>query len=201
MRPTARAPRREAASFERLYADSSDPWRYRTSGYEREKYRATLDALPPSPLGRVLEVGCSIGIFTAQLATRSEHVLGLDFSARAIALADVRLGDSSNVALRQACFPEQAPAGPWDVVVCSEVLYYLDERALGQATRWLSAQLGQGACVVAVSWRGRGVDEPLLGDDVHDMLAGELARWHSFDGRRAGYRLDRFDGDGRLSAS
>jgi SAM-dependent methyltransferase len=196
MNLTAKAARMQAARFERLYAESPDPWGYCTNDYEREKYAATLAALSPSPSGSALEIGCSIGVFTAQLAGRYERVLGIDFSPRALALAHARLGDSPNVQLRHASFPEQAPDGPWDAVVCSEVLYYLDEQSLGQATRWLSQQLRQGACVVAVSWRGTGVEEPLRGDDVHDLLACELARWHTFDGRQVGYRLDRFNSNG-----
>ena len=33
--------------FEQLYASDPDPWRFATSDYERDKYAATLDALPP----------------------------------------------------------------------------------------------------------------------------------------------------------
>jgi SAM-dependent methyltransferase len=186
-----------AERFERLYASNPDPWNYRTSDYEREKYADTLAALPSRPLGSVLEVGCSIGVFTRQLAARCERVLGIDFSPRALALARARVGGLMNVQLRQASFPEQAPEGQWDAVVCSEVLYYLDQEGLRQATRWLSEQLQRETCVVAVSWRGVGADEPLRGDDVHDLLADSLASWHTFDARRAGYRLDRFDGDAR----
>jgi SAM-dependent methyltransferase len=185
-----------AERFERIYEASPDPWGYTTSEYEREKYAATLAALPAGRIERTLEVGCSIGVFTAQLAVRCERVLGVDFSARAIGLARDRLAGIANVELLQAGFPEQAPAGPWDVVVCSEVLYYLDAAALRRAIGWLSAQLRDGASVVAVSWRGEGREEPHGGDEVHDLLARRLARWHAHDGRRAGYRLDRFDGDG-----
>jgi SAM-dependent methyltransferase len=181
--------------FGRLYEESPDPWAYRTSGYEREKYRDTLAALPACPIGRALEVGCSIGVFTAELASRCERLTALDFAPRALALARGRLAGLTNVRLLEASFPEQAPAGPWDLVVCSEVLYYLDEHALGEAILWLEQQLYAGASVVSVSWRGEGVDEPLRGDDVHDLLAAELARWHFFDGRRPGYRIDRFDGE------
>jgi SAM-dependent methyltransferase len=191
-----KAPRVGAERFENLYASSPDPWNYCTSSYEHEKYADTLAALPFRPLGAVLEVGCSIGVFTRQLAMRCERVVGIDFSPRALALARARLGGLMNVQLRQASFPEQVPDGQWDVVVCSEVLYYLDQEGLRQATRWLSGQLQGGTCVVAVSWRGAGVDEPLRGDDVHDLLASSLARWHTFDARPPGYRLDRFDGDG-----
>jgi SAM-dependent methyltransferase len=194
---SARAPRMGPECFEQLYEASADPWDYCDSDYEREKYARTLAALPSGSLGAVLEVGCSIGVFTEQLASRCERVVAVDFSPRALALARARLRQRGNVRLVQGSFPEQAPMGPWDVVVCSEVLYYLDEPALHAAISWLAGQLRGAACVVAVSWRGAGSSEPLRGDEVHDLLAGELAGWHALDDRQPGYRLDRFDGDGR----
>ena len=187
---TATAERR----FEQLYRASSDPWGYRTSSYEHDKYQATLDALPPQPAGLCLEVGCSIGVFTALLAARCEHVVAIDFSLSALKLARRHLEGVANVDLLRASFPEQAPPGSWDVVVCSEILYYLQPRALDEAIDWIKAQLGHGASVLTVSWRGVGRDEPLLGDEVHDRLARELARWHALGARRDRYRLDRFDG-------
>jgi SAM-dependent methyltransferase len=183
--------------FERLYAASVDPWGYRDSEYEREKYGRTLAALPVRPLGAVLELGCSIGVFTERLASRCERVVAVDFSPRALQLAGARLAKRGNVRLVQGSFPEEALPGPWDVVVCSEVLYYLDEPALHTAVCWFAEQLRDGTCVVVVSWRGTDGGEPLRGDDVHDLLAVELARWHALDDRQPGYRLDRFDGDDR----
>ncbi|HEX4437039.1 MAG TPA: SAM-dependent methyltransferase [Solirubrobacteraceae bacterium] len=183
-----------AARFEDLYARSVDPWRYETSGYEREKYASTLAALPAGRFAAALEIGCSIGVFTEQLAERCEHVVAMDFSARALQLAADRAGVLANVELCHASFPEQAPEGPWQLILCSEVLYYLPGPALDRAVGWLTEQLQDGACVLAVSWRGQGTDEPFLGDEVHDRLARELADWHSLDDRREDYRLDRFDG-------
>ncbi len=183
-----------AERFEELYEQSADPWSYERSEYEREKYASTLAALPGGHIASALEVGCSIGVFTEQLARRCEHVLAVDFSERALRLAHARLDALDNVELRLASFPEQAPVGPWQLIVCSEVLYYLQAPALERAIAWLVERLCEGACVLAVSWRGEGADEPFLGDDVHDRLARELAEWHTLDGRREGYRLDRFDG-------
>ncbi|HEY2719664.1 MAG TPA: SAM-dependent methyltransferase [Solirubrobacteraceae bacterium] len=181
------------ARFEGLYERSVDPWGYEGSDYEREKYASTLAAMPDGRIANVLEVGCSIGVFTEQLARRCERVLAIDFSARALQLARSRLDTLTNVELRRADFPEQAPQGPWELILCSEVLYYLQASALDAAIAWLAEQLRSGACVLAVSWRGRGIDEPFLGDDVHDRLVRELASWHSLDDRRHDYRLDRFD--------
>ncbi|HEY5194956.1 MAG TPA: SAM-dependent methyltransferase [Solirubrobacteraceae bacterium] len=197
MSASAGAPRMGPERFERLYEASADPWGYCDSDYEREKYARTLAALPARPLGAVLEVGCSIGVFTEHLASRCERVVAVDFSPSALRLARARLRERRNVRLVQGSFPEEAPEGPWDVVVCSEVLYYLDEPALHAAVSWFAGQLRDGVCVVVVSWRGVGSSEPLRGDEVHDLLAGELAGWHALDDRQPGYRLDRFDGDAR----
>jgi SAM-dependent methyltransferase len=180
--------------FERLYQASPDPWGYRTSNYEQEKYAATLAAIPQQRVRLCLEVGCSIGVFTGLLATRCEHVVAIDFSLSALELARQNLREIRNVDLLCAAFPEDTPAGSWDLVVCSEVLYYLKPPALKDAIGWIEAQLASGTSVIAVSWRGVGRDEPLLGDEVHDQLARELAGWHALDACQDGYRLDRFDG-------
>jgi predicted TPR repeat methyltransferase len=185
-----------AKRFDQLYEGSADPWNYRTSDYERKKYADTLAALPRRSYASALEVGCSIGVFTRLLAGRCERLTAIDFSARALSLARERLADMENVRLMRASFPEQAPPGPWELVVCSEVLYYLDLTGLERALTWLRAQLLAGSTVLVVSWRGPAKTEPLAGDDVHDLLGFGLARWHACDGRTPGYRIDRFDGHG-----
>jgi SAM-dependent methyltransferase len=184
-----------AEMFDRKYAASPDPWGYERSVYEREKYTATLAALSGRSFDLALEVGCSIGVFTELLAAHCRWLLAMDFSPKAIALARARLGSLGNVQLLRASFPEDAPIGQFDLVVCSEVLYYLDEQTLLRAMRWLRSQLSGGATVLAVSWRGRGWEEPLHGDDVHDLLVERLEPWHRLDAGQRGYRLDRFDGD------
>ncbi len=184
----------ELERFERLYRESPDPWGYRTSGYEQDKYAATLAALPERPLGLCLEVGCSIGVFTGLLAARCRHLVAIDFSLSALELARPHLREVGNVDLLRARFPEDTPPGSWDLIVCSEILYYLQPRALDEAIGWIETQLSYGASVLAVSWCGVGRDEPTTGDRVHDRLARELAGWHALDARRDAYRLDRFDG-------
>lgn len=180
--------------FERLYRENPDPWSYRISSYEQQKYAATLAALPRRSHGLTLEVGCSIGVFTRLLAARCQHVVAVDFSLSALELAGRELTGVSNVDLLRAGFPEETPPGSWDLIICSEVLYYLQRPALEEAISWIKAQLSFGASVLAVSWRGVGRDEPLRGDEVHDRLARELAEQHALDARQGMYRLDRFDG-------
>jgi alkylation response protein AidB-like acyl-CoA dehydrogenase len=181
----------EALRFERLYAADGDPWDYESSGYEHDKRVDTIAALPARPRRRVLDLGCSNGALTRQLAERCEAVVGAELSARAVDLASER-GLPANVTVVQARFPDEIPPGEFDLIVCSEILYYLSPAELWRAIRWLRGQLETGATLLAVSWRGHG-DEPMRGDDVHDLLTQELAAWHTLDARRPGYRLDRFD--------
>ena len=60
----------DAEHFRRLYARSADPWGFRTSGYEQEKYRRTIAALGERRFRSGFEPGCSIGVLTRMLATR-----------------------------------------------------------------------------------------------------------------------------------
>ncbi len=64
-------------------------------------------------------------MFTGLLATRCEHVVAIDFSLGALQLAHQNLQGVRNVDLLRASFPEETPPGSWDLIVCSEILYYL----------------------------------------------------------------------------
>ena len=50
--------------FERLYLESPDPWNYRSSTYERDKYERILECVLQwrSASESVLEIGCSVGV-------------------------------------------------------------------------------------------------------------------------------------------
>ena len=191
---TTLRPRLPAAWFERLYEHDADPWCFASSAYEAAKYRQTLAALEGRRFGRALEVGCSIGVFTALLAGSCDALVSIDVSDRALARARERLAKQSHVHLERAAFPERIPGGSWDLIVCSEVLYYLDEAGLELAVRRLAVALESGGTVLAVHWRPATQSYPFRGDEVHDRLLRRLGRWHALDARTGDYRLDRFDG-------
>ena len=68
----------DAEHFRRLYARSADPWGFRTSGYEQEKYRRTIATLGERRFRSGFEPGCSIGVLTRMLATRCDALLAAD---------------------------------------------------------------------------------------------------------------------------
>jgi SAM-dependent methyltransferase len=151
--------------FESLYEDHDDPWEFRTRWYEARKRRLTMAALPDERYLSVFEPGCSIGLLTADLAERSDHVLATDISARALEQARSTL--PASVELRRGAVPADWPAGRFDLVVLSEVGYYLD---LADCQLLAEQAVTTGRDLIAVHWRHRVDDYPLTGDEVHEII-------------------------------
>ena len=64
--------------FENLYAADGDPWRFVSSPYELGKYAHTIATLPEARYHNALEIGCSIGVLTFELAQRCDRLLAVD---------------------------------------------------------------------------------------------------------------------------
>lgn len=114
--------------FELLYL-AGDPWDYETSSYERQKYERVLACMQHDRPRRVLEAGCSIGVFTKLLATRVELLEALDFSSLAITRAKRRCRDHNNIVFHRTSFFHFKPRESFDLIICSEILYYFWEPA------------------------------------------------------------------------
>ena len=95
--------------FDHVYQANRDPWNFETSPYEREKYAATLAALPRSCYAEAFEIGCSLGVLTAQLAPHCGHLLAVDVSEAALAQARVRCAELPQVDIRLLRVPEEFP--------------------------------------------------------------------------------------------
>lgn len=139
---------RDAASFDRLYRETTDPWDYETSPYEAEKYARCLALLPPRRFGRALEVGCSIGVMSEAIARRCDSLLGIDFAPTAVERARTRRIPGARFEV--AAVPEGWPEGHWDLIVLSEVLYYLPATGLDAVLcRVVDSLAPDGVCLVA----------------------------------------------------
>ncbi len=158
------------SDFEARYRADPDPWGYTTSAYEREKYAATLAACGPGPFARAIELGASIGVFSAALAPRSRQLTTIDAAPTAVELARRRLANAPGVQIVEASIPAGIPDGPYDLIVASEILYYLTPDELEATLDRIGGQATPGARLVAVHWRPGGPERPLTADDVHATL-------------------------------
>lgn len=180
--------------FEALWRSDADPWDFATSAYEQEKYARTLAACGPAPLGDVLEIASANGVFSALLAPHCASLTTLECAPSAVALARERLAAAGHagVDVREGLVPDDLPDAPagFDVVVASEVLYYLDRRTLDDAVDRLVALLRPGGRLVAVHWTPDAPDHVLPGRVPHEVLraradlqrvAGEVADTYLLD--------------------
>jgi SAM-dependent methyltransferase len=178
--------------FEGVYNASDDPWNFTASEYEAKKYAATIAALPKEKYGSAFEIGCSIGVLTAKLAERCQSLFAVDVNDKALNHARERCENLSNVRLAKMQIPHEFPDENFDLIIVSEVGYYLSAEDWKRAREEIVSHLKSGGNVVLVHWTHFVADYPQTGDAVHDSFndwkAGKLK---ILDSKRTNdYRLD-----------
>ena len=180
-------PEFDRAYFQDLYAANRDPWRYETSAYEKHKYDATLDVLPRATYRQGLELGCSIGVLTERLSRICEQLTAVDTSSRA--LDEARRRCPSEVHFVQAHLPDGDWSGCYDLVVASEVLYFLELPAIAVLGARLSRLMSSGAHLLLVHWTGS-TNYPLSADQATRAMRDAIPSSVVHEQREAEYRLD-----------
>jgi peptidoglycan/xylan/chitin deacetylase (PgdA/CDA1 family)/2-polyprenyl-3-methyl-5-hydroxy-6-metoxy-1,4-benzoquinol methylase len=151
--------------WERLFA-LPDPCAYE-SEYEVVKREQILAFLPAKKIVDGLELGCAEGHFTLRLAPLVERLTAVDISGRALTRAQARCSDHRNIAFRRLDLDTDEILGSFDLIVCSEVLYYL--RDLPGAVRRIVAQLRPGGFLLTAHSR------VLIDDPEHAGFSWEQA--------------------------
>jgi cyclopropane fatty-acyl-phospholipid synthase-like methyltransferase len=151
--------------FARLYEHSPDPWNLAGSEYERRKYDATMAALGERRFQSGLEAGCSIGVLTERLAARCARLLALDIIPAAIEAARTRCAAHPHVRVEAMRVPGQWPAELFDLIVFSEILYFLAEEDLRLAAARARQSILPGGLILLVNYTGP-TDDPCTGDEA-----------------------------------
>lgn len=168
-------PSRSQASFDDHYREHPDGWNF-GSWYEERKRQVLLAALPRPRYGSVLELGCATGVLTGRLAERSDDVLGIDIAEAPL---EVARRQAPSARFERHTLPEEWPAGTFDLIVVSEVGYYLSAADLERLIDQILGSVAPGGSIVACHWRHPDDHAATSADLVHDRL---LARW---PGRRS----------------
>ena len=158
--------------FEDKYRGQIDPWDFRTSAYEQQKYAATIAALGRPRYHKALEIGCSIGVLTGHLAQRCDEMLAIDASATAIAAA--RNNGIANAVFISGCVPQDFPTGRFDLIVVSEILYYFAGPDLTRVAARCADALTSSGEIIACHWLGE-TDYPLTGEQASEHFARQIS--------------------------
>ena len=108
-----------------------DPWRLESNAFEQRRYDVMMSMLQDdAPFDSGLEIGCAAGAFTARLVECCGTLRVVDLLPEALARCRARLGDVQKVRYTVADTSETAGWGEtYDIIVVSEVLYYLGGRS------------------------------------------------------------------------
>ncbi len=164
--------------FEVLYHQSNDPWGYDQHWYEARKRQVCLAVLTQQHYPSVLEIGCSNGHLSIHLAKRCNQLLCVDVSAHAVQLAAQRLQNLNHVSIQQHKIPENFPEQKFDLIVISEVAYYLSSVELQQLIGQLKHSLTPQGEILCCHWRHEIRDFELDALQVHHHLKQSLPFSH-----------------------
>lgn len=165
------------AHFDAAYERRADPWGVETRWYEARKRSITLASLPRLRYSRAFEIGCSIGVLTEGLARRADSLLAVDLSRAAVDRARERLSGAAHVSIEQLDVNADYPSGEFDLVVLSEVGYYLSAFDLDRLLNRIDSSLSPEGTLLLCHWRHPSDDFALSGDDVH-AAAQRISRWN-----------------------
>lgn len=115
--------------MDRVFGRGPDPYGYGSVAYEKGRLSAMEDVLKGRRYKAALEIGAAEGAFTLRLARLADSVIGLELSPVALARAREALRARPGLSLEEADVRTWEPAGScrFDLIVCGDVLYYLDK--------------------------------------------------------------------------
>lgn len=180
----------DAQYFAALYADNDDPWAFRTRWYERRKRDLLLACLPRQCYARVFEPACGNGELSALLAERSASLVCQDIDPTAVGLARQRLAGLSHARVDQGHLPGDWPGGEFDLIVLSEIGYYLDPTDWRQVVEQATASLTYDGGLLACHWRHPIAGCPQGGRQVHDLLARHVGLYPLLRHEEADFLLE-----------
>lgn len=145
--------------FQQLYQQDADPWQVRKRWYEQRKRALVLAALPQQFYRNAYEPACGNGELTLALAPRCEQLLAADLSEAALRLTRNRLQlgvQFDHVRLERQVLPDdwpRRPDQPFDLILISELAYYLNHVELALLIAHSVATLAPAGTLLLCHWR------------------------------------------------
>ncbi|WP_426138784.1 class I SAM-dependent DNA methyltransferase [Psychrobacter sp. TWR1-1-1] len=175
--------------FDALYHNNTDPWQYQTRWYEKRKREICLAMLPKSHYHYAIELGCGNGVLSELLAQRCQTLISIDGNQQAVKLAKERLAELPHAYVIQGVIPTillnlerklidtdslsdnvSATRSPFDLIVISEVLYYLEPNDIDTVIAWAQQNIAIDGTLLCCHWRYAIDGFAMTGETVHQRL-------------------------------
>ncbi len=154
-----------ASYFERMYEADPDPWGFESRWYERRKYALTMAMLPNERYRSAFEPGCSVGVLSELIAGRADRLLSTDIAEAPLRRARER--GIPNVEFRRESLHDGWPDEQFDLVVLSEMCYYVHPAELDALVSKAVDAAEPGGTVCVAHWRHDVPEYPSTAAEVH----------------------------------
>lgn len=186
--------------FVRLYFNwryrGADPYEVTTLADERDKYGKIVEALSvKEKFENILEVGCGEGHLTRMIAHKGDRVVAVDISDLAISRAKKNLAELKNVTAKRFDILADDPGETFELVLCSEVLFYFEPDQLPGVVERIKGWVKPGGYVALIhtlvkSDDGKGVELKKFGArTIHGMFIDDAQYAQAFDETFDTYRI------------
>lgn len=159
------------AAWDHWFRVDPDPWSFETSNYEQARFAAILRACGRRDDARILELGAANGVLASLLADGAATLTAIEAVPAAARLARRRLQVMPHATVIEGLIPDAVPTAQFEIVVASEILYYLGPDAYARTLRRLERWIAADGRLVAVHWRPTGPERPRSALRVHEDLA------------------------------
>jgi len=179
--------------FDEIFRENPDPWGYTHRFYETSKFRATIRALPKVKFKNAFEIACAIGVLTEKLAPKCDRLLSVDYSEPALVEARKRCSHLPQVRFEQMQIPQQFPTEKFDLILFSEVGFFLTMADLLETKQKIIDGLLPGGYLLKVHYPSTAGDYFIHdGETVHNTFIENSASSlkHLGDPRKKFFMLD-----------
>ncbi|MEH6487944.1 class I SAM-dependent methyltransferase [Hyphomonas oceanitis] len=153
--------------FERRFQSDPDPWQTFSSVYELKKRQYLGHAIGNRTYGRCLEVAAGNGSNTCLIAGKALRLVATEGTPTGVRLMESLTGHLENTSVRQQDLAEPMPCRRYDLIVVSEVLYYLTAPVLRNVARGIDRTLVPNGRLILAHHHERFPDAVHSGQDIH----------------------------------
>lgn len=163
------------AEFDARFEADPDPWQTNTQRREMVKRRQLFQAAGFRRWSRALELGAGNGSNSPLLARRSLRLDVCEATASGVALIRQAVAHCPNTEVYAHIIPDRFPAPSYDLIVISEVLYYLRPDHLDKLAGEISRSLVPGGRLLLAHHHQRFSDAWQAGERAQRNLVAAIS--------------------------
>lgn len=153
--------------FEQKFEADPDPWQTWDSRYEASKRASLSKAIGAGRYGRGLEIAAGNGSNTPMIARKTRRLIATEGAPAGADLVREAVYGMPSVEVVLHDVADRLPAHAFDLIVISELLYYLGPKPFGMLAREVSRTLQPGGRLVLLHHVENFPDRARLADGVH----------------------------------